>query len=65
MKTHLPDGDPSGGSPRKVQVPLFKAELNRIDDVRFAQRHQSRTEAIRYLIMKGLEAAASDPLAPS
>ncbi|MDF2620436.1 MAG: hypothetical protein K0S00_3095 [Xanthobacteraceae bacterium] len=45
---------------RKVQIPFVQAEIDQIDDVRFAQRHQSRTETIRYLIFRGLEATVAE-----
>lgn len=58
MEGNLPNpvAKPGERAARKVQVPFVQAEIDRIDDVRFAQRHQSRTETIRYLIFRGIEA---------
>lgn len=40
----------------RVQLPLTQAELDAIEDVRFAQRFHARTDCIRTLIEKGIAA---------
>ncbi|MFG1241921.1 hypothetical protein V5F31_06010 [Xanthobacter sp. V7C-4] len=40
----------------RIQLPLTRAELEAIEDVRFSQRFHARTDCIRTLIEKGIAA---------
>ena len=49
---------PRGGQPViRIGTPFTPDEVEQIDDVRFNLRHESRTETIRWLLIKGLEAS--------
>lgn len=45
-----------GGRPKTLGLPLTASEIEKVDDVRFSRRFASRAEALRHLLMKGLEA---------
>lgn len=47
------------GATKLLTAPFTPQEVEQIDDVRFASRHGSRAETIRFLIKKGLEAVAN------
>lgn len=55
-----PSAIPREQKRRTISVPFTLAEVEQIDDVRFARRQSTRREAIRFLVGKGLEAVASE-----
>lgn len=56
----LPSDEAGGQAVRQIAAPFSAGEIDQIDDVRFASRHASRAETIRFLIKKGLEAVAHE-----
>lgn len=44
----------------RLTAPFTHDEVSAIDDVRFGLRHTSRTQTIRFLVQKGLEAVAAE-----
>lgn len=51
-----PQKDGDGRPLKTIGLPLTEDEIEKIDDVRFGKRFSSRTEAMRHLLKKGLEA---------
>ena len=59
-RSALPDEEAGGQAVKQIAAPFTASEIDQIDDVRFASRHASRAETIRFLIKKGLEAVADE-----
>lgn len=59
-RSALSDEATDGQAVRQIAAPFTAGEIEQIDDVRFASRHASRAETIRFLIKKGLEAFAGE-----